>query len=1852
MPGPLISIGGVGIDVIPNATGVYARLATQVLPDAERFGDDAGRAMGRRLQSGIADGVRDGMRAGGRAAVAQATREGGQAGGAFGRAMRTRLEAALRSLPDIRIDANTSAADADIQALRVRLETLRNQRIGIDIDAGRARTEAAEIEEQLRRLGASHPNVQMRVDTAAARAALAEFRAELERLDRTSASPRIEVEGGFAQRLRAAVEAAQAQLPVINIDASTSEAAAQIQSLRGQLESLRTARVGIDVDAATALARINEIQARLAAISASNATADVRVDAAGAAATLAAIQAQVSALDGNTARIDIDVSSAAAGLVRLTTLGASIAPALVPAFGAATFALGAFTSLLSTAVVGVGLFAAAAAPGLVDVGQAVMATAEAEEALAAAQDKTARGAAKSAIAAQQQALALEGAQASLANAHRSSAQQISDAQERVRDAIGRVSDAQGRVAEAAQRVVDAQEKVADAERAVADARAQAADRMDAALDRITDAERSRTSAVRDAERAELALRDARRAAQEQLEDLNSRVEGGAVAERRAALAVKRAQEDLDAVKKSGAKADSDAAVEAQLAYDEAALRLRDLQRENKRTAAEAAAANKAGVDGSREVKDAQQGVVDAQQRVRDAAEAVTDAQEEARRTQVAGARAIADAQKGVVDAQRGVAKANADVARAEEGVAKARAQVADAELGVARARVQGAQQVQSAERALEAAQLAAAAAAEQSSEAMTAANTALDKQKRALADLTPEQRGVYDAVIRLKDGFKAWGDSLAPATMPLVTRAINGLTNLLPKLTPLVLASAEGLERLGDRGKKAFEDPFWDRFKTNLIENLPRAIESMGVVFGNVFVGMAGIINAFLPQTDQIATSMEEATGSFRRWGQGLDEAKSFRDFSDYVHKTWPGVREMFSDVGGALWQITQALSDISPSAVLILQGIATAIDSTPVWVIQTLINAFFAFKVAVFAVATAQAVYAGAMALYSTVTALATGATWSFSAALRAVSSANFIVFLLTIAGTFTLLMIQSEGFRNKVIGVFKEIGSWGVWLYREAIKPAWDGIAAAGIWLYQNAIKPAFDGISASVRAVGDAAVWLWDNAIRPSFDAISVGARVLAAVIAVLLVAPVIVAFNLWSAAATWLWQTSLKPVFDAIGAAAEVLWRAWIQPYFQAVVNLFVLLGDTAAWLWGNALKPLIDNFAAGAAWLWDSGIRPMFGMIWNGFQWLGDKAVWLYQFAIQPFFSAIGSTIRATYDNVIKPAIDLATGAFDTLGRWAQKLHDDWIKPWFDKVGTAVSTVLGGFEATFQTASDAVGRVWAGIRRVVAEPINWVIDLVYTNGIKAVWDAVAGKVGLDKLPSADGWKIQIPAAATGGIYPGYTPGRDIGVIAVSGGEAIMRPEWTRAVGPGYVAAANRAAVSGGVGGVQSFIAQSGAPYLGGFDLGGIVGGIGDTLGDIGGGIADFAGDIKKAAEDIVRGAAAKVVEGLLAPIRAMVNLAPDSPDWMLAAKRMPLALMDGIVEKIKGEDAKYASGSVSGALEWAKGEAGKPYQWGGSGNPSWDCSGFMAAIQQVILGQKPQRLWTTFDFAGGQAPSGWQKDLQAPFMIGISNIGPGHTAGTLLGTNVESRGGDGVIVGPAARGWNHPMFYNHYGFKPSLAANASRAATGQLADWIGQALSATDTPPPGSLLQWLVGMTTLVNRESGGNPLAINTTDSNARAGNASRGIAQVVPTTFAAFREPSLPNDIWFPPSNLAAAINWIKFKYGNISNVQQANPNLPAKGYALGGIIPMRAYDSGGPLPPGLTLAYNGTNKVEQTYTHDQDRALRSLAARGAAASTGGMAGGSGAAVNIENYHQHTDHSPRQIAEELRVLARGRGPR
>ena len=128
--------------------------------------------------------------------------------------------------------------------------------------------------------------------------------------------------------------------------------------------------------------------------------------------------------------------------------------------------------------------------------------------------------------------------------------------------------------------------------------------------------------------------------------------------------------------------------------------------------------------------------------------------------------------------------------------------------------------------------------------------------------------------------------------------------------------------------------------------------------------------------------------------------------------------------------------------------------------------------------------------------------------------------------------------------------------------------------------------------------------------------------------------------------------------------------------------------------------------------------------------------------------------------------------------------------------------------------------------------------------------------------------------------------------------------------------------------------------------------------------------------------------------------------------------------------------------------------------------------------------------------------------------------------------------------------------------------GGMYSWISRACQAAGLPYSDG---WVQGFQTLCSRESSDMPNAVNTTDGNATGptvgdGNpqgCSRGVAQCIPQTFAAYHVAGTPVAIYDPVANIAAASQYVRDRYqvsldGSdfAAKVQQADPSRPPKGY------------------------------------------------------------------------------------------------
>ena len=579
-------------------------------------------------------------------------------------------------------------------------------------------------------------------------------------------------------------------------------------------------------------------------------------------------------------------------------------------------------------------------------------------------------------------------------------------------------------------------------------------------------------------------------------------------------------------------------------------------------------------------------------------------------------------------------------------------------------------------------------------------------------------------------------------------------------------------------------------------------------------------------------------------------------------------------------------------------------------------------------------------------------------------------------VSGFFTSYVVPAITGAVSILG-----GLWSglVWI----VTSVWSGIQAAvqtvADW-FTSYVVPAFEAVWTGIK------IGIW----ALSIPFIIVWALIRAAVLLVVdwfmaYVAPVL--STVWSgivAGAQWLW-TGVQTVWDGLKSAVAVVvdwFNAYVAPILSAVwIGIqvgaqFLWAGLVAVWNGiQSSVRTVADFFTAyvqpvisavwtgiqvGAQFLWNGIVA-----IWNGIQSAIQTVVGWFQTYVQPVITAVWDGIKAGADLLWSGLQTVWNGIKDTINTVASWFRDT-LKPIFDTVTTNIKTAFDNMKSGIQT-------VWDGVKSVAAKPINFLINTVYKDGIKKTADSIAEKLGLSlRLPDVS----PIPGYASGGVLPGYSPGRDIyhfyspdggGAIALSGGEAIMRPEWVRAVGgPAAVNRMNAAARGGAGDRVPG--GDRGVGFAAFAD-----GGIWEKLkSTVGAGVQTASNWIATAADavsSIISDPLGAVENLLRIPMNAALKGIPGSAFFKDMAMALPGKWVDGFGEWLKSNTAAMpVTGSATDIVNAARMAIGVPYVWGGSSiPPGLDCSGlvYWAAHQ---MGSSIPRL-TAAGYQSGATPGG-------------------------------------------------------------------------------------------------------------------------------------------------------------------------------------------------------------------------------------------------------------------------------------------
>lgn len=489
-------------------------------------------------------------------------------------------------------------------------------------------------------------------------------------------------------------------------------------------------------------------------------------------------------------------------------------------------------------------------------------------------------------------------------------------------------------------------------------------------------------------------------------------------------------------------------------------------------------------------------------------------------------------------------------------------------------------------------------------------------------------------------------------------------------------------------------------------------------------------------------------------------------------------------------------------------------------------------------------------------------------------------------------------------------------------------------------------------------------------------------------------------------------------------------------------------------------------------------------------------------------------------------------ASDRFGIFKTKVSDIFAELTGPDVLGAFKSDMNGLPGFFDSLVNGIGSIWSKLSTKFAGPINTVIDVL--NSFGDVWNKVASKLGLptwDPIEHVQGVvgqsdgspsKPLVGARWRGGpggpvIGPGGGKEDKAGLYRLSNDEHVWTADEVRAAGGHEVMYQWRRSVLEG-GGKQS--------HGDGYFNGGIVQ-TSDPLDPVQAQLWDL---VREAIPSAVLTSAKRFVDvgsGFDYHMRGKaIDLGGPMPEiarWIYQnypqSAELIHAPLDGWQNINDGQPFSYSPGTLAeheDHVHWAAEDFLGPLTdeerksffdrvregIGGMVNRG------RAAVVENLLGRPLRALADqvpTFDSLGefGQVPKAFAKKMVNEVINrALNGLGGGGSTGT-GGLNYDSSGG--------AEQWR------------DLAMEAMRR----------EGFNADDPRQVNAMLSQ-------IQSESGGDPNILQKVIDVNSGGNEAQGLLQVIPGTFAAFRDPSLPNDRTDPLANMVAALRYYRATYGN----------------------------------------------------------------------------------------------------------------
>ncbi|MCZ4246674.1 transglycosylase SLT domain-containing protein [Bacillus amyloliquefaciens] len=741
-----------------------------------------------------------------------------------------------------------------------------------------------------------------------------------------------------------------------------------------------------------------------------------------------------------------------------------------------------------------------------------------------------------------------------------------------------------------------------------------------------------------------------------------------------------------------------------------------------------------------------------------------------------------------------------------------------------------------------------------------------------------------------------------------------------------------------------------------------------------------------------------------------------------------------------------------------------------------------------------------------------------------------------------------------------------------------AWDGIkkiwSTVSTWFMDNVWNPVSD-------AVTTAAKWIWTK-ITDAWKWIS----------------------DTWSTVSSWFMDNVWNPISNAVGTVA-----GWIQAKLEYARTWIIYKWiEVATWFMDNVWNPISNAVSTVTGWI---QAKFEYARTWLIYKWI-EISTWFMENVWNPISDAVSDVTNWIWTK-FNDAWNWISDKWNAVSTWftenvwnpiANKVNDvkKTISEKFEQARTAVKDAWKGIEKWFQkNVGNPLGKVADGIKKKFEQTFWWVIklkELADAGGefIGSIIHRGEQATGLHKKETGKASKASTSAGTGIGlartqqqpansVFPpkqksvlqknatgGFITKPTISWIGEAGKEFVIPVDNNRGRGKMLLSQAasklgmsvvdDMAAASSGGGESSVSPLSNGAAVSASVSPTVDTSSLNDQAATFG---QQFSQGFDQGISDNVVSMDAWKQKNVGQPMNNLISYSPNYGKQVVngfaSGQNSTATGTDGFLQtKVKTPFQNTVNKSGS----WGSGTV-KGFASGQNSTDPGTAQYVSSRIEKPFLRSK-------------ESSNGWGSGMIGNFITGMASKGSEVSeAAKELAKKVEKAFREELDIHSPSRVMMSLGRFASVGVVKGLgsvdvkkfaekqagslaaAYSGMGAVSGNVKEWLMSAMIATKTP-----FSWLPGLMTIAQNESGGNPNSINLWDSNAKAGHPSQGLMQTIPSTFEAHKAPGM-NDISNPIHNAAAAIGYIKSRYGSINNVpgiKSLARGGPYVGYANGGLI------------------------------------------------------------------------------------------